>query len=407
MNDSFIDVETPVLLSDQDRIEIGTITLIFHAARDALQRRPSSSDDSLNRLVTILPSEKKYDETLSIRAEIGADKDIDFKPVDQVTDSTTLRDDYEKLRLAYELSKISLKSDLSQLLAKSLELMFEILPVDRGVVLLIDTNTGVLSPAYTKLRADKGNEGREILLSSTILTKVYYSRTCLITSDACEDPHLGRADSVRNGQIRSVICVPLISHDQVHGILHLDSRSRINSFQNKDLGLVKAISNQTAMAIENNLLIKEVEDKAKVTEQLSRFLAPHLIEKMVNSKDPIRRGGREVKDGTIIFADIRSFTNLSEKVGPSEVMSLLNDYFERVKRNKRSSFIFIFYIFSFFLNTLTWFLIFFFLYVSFLIVFFFFIFAVIICNSWLKLFSNMMELWINTLEMLLCVPLVL
>jgi GAF domain-containing protein len=126
-----------------------------------------------------------------------------------------LREDYEKLRLAYELSKMSVTVDVNKLLAKSLDLMFEILPVDRGVVLLVDSTTGFLSTHYVKLGEHQAKEAREILLSSTIINKVFYSRKCLITSDACEDPLLGQAASVRHGQIRSVICVPLIAHVQL------------------------------------------------------------------------------------------------------------------------------------------------------------------------------------------------
>jgi class 3 adenylate cyclase len=45
----------------------------------------------------------------------------------------------------------------------------------------------------------------------------------------------------------------------------------------------------------------------------------------------IKRGGGRLITGTIIFVDIRGFTNISEKAGgPSEVVDLLNDYFERV-----------------------------------------------------------------------------
>jgi adenylate cyclase len=42
---------------------------------------------------------------------------------------------------------------------------------------------------------------------------------CLITSDAYEDPMLGKAASVKFGQIRSVICVPLIAHHKVYRFL--------------------------------------------------------------------------------------------------------------------------------------------------------------------------------------------
>jgi adenylate cyclase len=102
-----------------------------------------------------------------------------------------------------------------------------------------------------------------------------------------------------------------------------------SSFSAKDLSLVKAISNQTAVAIENSILVKEVEQKARMQEQLSRFLAPHVVEKMTSRVNPIQRGGRMMV-GTIIFVDIRGFTNFSEAVGPTEVVNLLNDYFERV-----------------------------------------------------------------------------
>jgi adenylate cyclase len=241
-----------------------------------------------------------------------------------------LKEDYEKLRMVYELSKISVTDDINKILSKSLDLMFEIMPLlDRGVVLLVDQSTGFLSTHYVKLRQGLANEKREILLSSTILHKVFYSRKCLITSDAFEDPMLGTAASIREGQIRSVICVPLIAHNVVYGILHLDSRNRINAYSNKDLSLVKAIGAQTAMVIENMNLIKEVENKARITEQLSRFLPPHVVDRMTNRSEIIRKGGREMK-GTVVFADIRGFTNLSERSQPMEVVNLLNEYFERV-----------------------------------------------------------------------------
>jgi adenylate cyclase len=83
------------------------------------------------------------------------------------------------------------------------------------------------------------------------------------------------------------------------------------------------------MVIENMNLIKEVETKARITEQLSRFLPPHVVERMTNKSEMIRTGGREMT-GTIIFADIRGFTQLSEKSNPMEIVNLLNDYFERV-----------------------------------------------------------------------------
>ncbi|KAJ3291532.1 hypothetical protein HDU76_007260 [Blyttiomyces sp. JEL0837] len=257
INNALIDPDRFYKLNDGDKVLIGSINVTFRdECHDTEERESAEKEVDENvKLVTILPSEKRYEET----------------------------------------------------------------------------NTGNLGTHYVKLREGKANEGKEILLSSTILRKVFDSRVSLVTRDAYEDPMLGKAASVKYGQIRSVICVPLIAHNKVHGILHLDSRDRINSsFSSKDLSLVKAISNQTATAIENMLLIKEVEQKARITEQLSRFLAPHVVDKMAQ-RNLISSSGRELV-GTIIFVDIRGFTNFSEKVGPAEVVNLLNDYFERLVR---------------------------------------------------------------------------
>ncbi|KAJ3062267.1 hypothetical protein HDU98_001831 [Podochytrium sp. JEL0797] len=85
------------------------------------------------------------------------------------------------------------------------------------------------------------------------------------------------------------------------------------------------------MAIENMILMREVETKARITEQLSRFLPPHVVDKMAERGNIIQRSGREMV-GTIVFVDIRGFTNLSENLGPADVVNMLNDYFERLVR---------------------------------------------------------------------------
>jgi adenylate cyclase len=332
LNDNTVLAHELYPLRDNDVIVIANFSLTFfdvnHTDRYTISSE-GSDNTNYTKLVTILPSETKYEETVTIRAEIEAEDEVSFSKIDQVTDVETLRADYEKLRMVYELSKMSVTDDVNKILSKSLDLIFEILPLDRGVVLMVDQGTGFLSTHYVKLRSGLANEKREILLSSTILNKVFYSRKCLVVSDACEDPMLGKAASVRHGQIRFVICVPLMAHGKVYGILHLDAKDKINSYSSKDINLIKAIGNQTAMVIENMNLIKEVEQKVKITEHLSRFLPPHVVEKMATRGEPIRREGRE-KVGTVIYADIRGFTVLSEKCTPSEVVNLLNDYFERV-----------------------------------------------------------------------------
>lgn len=81
--------------------------------------------------------------------------------------------------------------------------------------------SGLLTIEKVKLREGKDMERREILLSSTILRRVFDTKSCVITMDAFEDPNLGMSESIARGMIRSVLCVPLIAHDEVGGwMLH-------------------------------------------------------------------------------------------------------------------------------------------------------------------------------------------
>ncbi|TPX32988.1 hypothetical protein SmJEL517_g04037 [Synchytrium microbalum] len=358
VNGTLLDPTKPTLLVHGDVINIGMCVLTFYDIPERAAHKPEPdlplfAFDSLSRatvgrrqqhplksqslaeLVTILPSDNKfYENKFMIREEVQMEtsSSLDFAPAANIDDAAMLAEDYEKLRLTYELSKVSVTEDITELLERSLELIFQILMVDRGVILLVDRATGILATHLVKLRPGSDPDVREIMLSSTILKKVLQSRIALITSDATRDPNLERSASVRQGSIRSVICMPLIAHNKIHGILHLDAIDKINYFNNKDLSLVKAICNQTAVAIENGILVKEVQNKARLTENLSRFLSPHVVLKMTEKDGihAIRRGGGRETMGTIVFVDIRGFTNMSEKSPAADVVELLNEYFERL-----------------------------------------------------------------------------
>jgi pSer/pThr/pTyr-binding forkhead associated (FHA) protein len=214
VNDQFIAPMVPTQLRNGDIVMIGSIKLLFYENLAAIPKQQIKNSEDNLKLVTILPSHITYDEKIAIKAELE-EENVDFKNVNLVTDINVLKEDYEKLRLAYELSKVTLTVDLSVHLEKALDLIFEILPVDRGVVLLVDQNTGTLSTHQVKLRSSD-EEGKEIILSSTILKRVYESRKVLVTMDASRDKSLQAAASVLHSQMRTVICLPLVGHNKVN-----------------------------------------------------------------------------------------------------------------------------------------------------------------------------------------------
>lgn len=58
-----------------------------------------------------------------------------------------------------------------------------------------------------------------------------------------------------------------------------------------------------------------------------RFVHPNVVKRLIEDPQALNLGG-ETKEITVISADLRSFTSLSERSGSSEVMHLLNTYFD-------------------------------------------------------------------------------
>jgi len=74
-------------------------------------------------------------------------------------------------------------------------------------------------------------------------------------------------------------------------------------------------------------LIARIEEEVQTRSALSRYLAPELVEQVVNKQLDLEMGG-VIKKVTLLFSDIRGFTPMSERISAVEVVDTLNRYFE-------------------------------------------------------------------------------
>jgi len=78
-------------------------------------------------------------------------------------------------------------------------------------------------------------------------------------------------------------------------------------------------------AVLYNYLIVEKEKK-RVRYTFSRFVSAEVVNNILDSGKSIELGG-ELRDVAIFFSDICGFTSMSEKMDPSEIVEMLNEYF--------------------------------------------------------------------------------
>ncbi len=69
----------------------------------------------------------------------------------------------------------------------------------------------------------------------------------------------------------------------------------------------------------------------KLRKNFSRYLEPRLVKMIADSPDSVETAGNEVI-ATVLFSDIKDFTNLSETLSSQKVVNLLNQYFEEGER---------------------------------------------------------------------------
>ena len=199
---------------------------------------------------------------------------------------------------------------------------FELIPADRGVILLMEE--GVPRPRIARTR-DGRNE--QIVLSRSILAEVVQQKTAVLSADASMDSRFSGAHSIILQGIRSTMTVPLVHHDELLGVMHLDSMVATGAFGEKDLQLFAGIASQAAVAIHNSLLARKIEHEAKTRAQFQRLLSPNLVEQVVAGKLQLEKGGA-LQEVTALFSDIRGFTAMSEKRAPQDIVRMLNEYFE-------------------------------------------------------------------------------
>jgi PAS domain-containing protein len=90
--------------------------------------------------------------------------------------------------------------------------------------------------------------------SRTIANRVVLEGKAIMMSDTSLAEETDLSESMILMRIKSVMCVPLISKTDVHGVIYVHSTSVPHGFSKSDLQLLSALSSPAALAIENALL---------------------------------------------------------------------------------------------------------------------------------------------------------
>lgn len=207
--------------------------------------------------------------------------------------------------------------DFRELLDLVMEEVMRVVPAQRGFLLLRKGDE--LVPRVV-LPTGTG----EVAISGSIVSKALTGGEAVLTRDARLD--FAGSDSIISANIRSAICAPLLQQGNASGVILLDSPGR-EKFSERDRDMVIAIANFAAVAIERARLTEELRQQGQLRQNLERFLSPNVAQALARY---VAQHGKlwEAQEQivTVLFADVKGFTSLSERLVPREVQDLLNEY---------------------------------------------------------------------------------
>jgi len=230
-----------------------------------------------------------------------------------------------RLTLLLEISKaLTRTADVDSLLEKMVQFTFRLLDVGHVSVLLIDEDQKLV-PRLARSRAGLGGE-RDI---SPTLTQTVLEQKVAVLSDIGGES-MRTTQGTADGSSRNAACAPLIAGEgRVLGVLYVDSLSPRSRVSEEDLDFLVAFAGIGAVALDNIRAAARSREEARIRDNFERFFTPNLAARIAAAPEALGLGG-ERKTISVLFADIRAFTELAARMAPDETARFLTEYFQEM-----------------------------------------------------------------------------
>lgn len=299
-------------LHDGDLVQMGDVVLRFEdpeapprPSNAAVSTRPPvseaapSAQPELVMDIAPVPLEQLLSSTV-----LGALRSSDAPPDPRLQ---------QKLQLLLKSAQVlSSPEHIDTLLEKIVDLVFQVLDIDRAALLLVDDRTGQLVARV--VRAPRHPDRKGPIYSQHIVEHVRANSVGALFADAGRDPRLLGSESVQLQSIRASMCVPLKPKDQVIGVLYVDNLTMAFPFAVEELELLTAFAGQAAIAIENAALYRRIEAESVARAQMV------LQEKLASLSAMVAAIAHELKNPINLLANFAGVSSgLTEEL--SELLS--------------------------------------------------------------------------------------
>jgi adenylate cyclase len=314
VNEQRLEMHTARRLQDGDVVRAGSCEIVV---QDIETARLTIADQGLQPLLTRLPSE--IYETRIASGDALANAALTKQSLQAALDNKA-----RILKLFYELSlKLGTVLTEQEIYEHIMTAVLNVTPAVRVVILMKDEDGDYL-PTAMRWRPDYPVESRQLPISQTVLTRVASQRAGLLLAEIGQQSYA--AHSLMLTGTRSVIASPILASNELVGMIYADLQDPIQRFTADDLELLNTIAIQAGLAVNTSQAHERLQSQAAARMRFERFLPPSVVDAVMRGTESLKLGGKR-QDITVLFADVRGFTTLSEQRAPEEIVEILNRYF--------------------------------------------------------------------------------
>jgi len=230
---------------------------------------------------------------------------------------------------------------LDKLLSSLMKILIENAGAQRGYLilsnqgkLLIEAEGTINFQQVTVLQSIPVETCQE--LSSAIVNYVARTQESVVLDDAVRSGQFTNDRYIQKHQPKSILCVPLINQSQIVSIVYLENNLTAGAFTPERVELLKVLSGQAAISIQNSKLYTEVRENearlAQLNKAYERFIPHQFLQFLEKSSIiDVELGDQVQLEMSVLFSDIRDFTTLSETMTPEDNFKFINSYLSRME----------------------------------------------------------------------------
>jgi adenylate cyclase len=238
------------------------------------------------------------------------------------------------VELLYEIGvTLARAHSVEEVTNSALELLFKIEQVHRATVILWNEKKSSFDSLELRMR----NAGKaaplpaaydpaKLVMSRTILNRVREQNRPLLIRETESEDNLDNALSIVRAGIQAAFCSPLSFRGRFLGIIYADNLAQPDAFSSADFRTFAAIAAQTGLALASAVANRELVDREVERQALKRYVPAQVADLILEAGGTARLNG-DLQPVTVLYADIRGFTTMSEKMDAREIVAMLREFF--------------------------------------------------------------------------------